>query len=757
MALGRNNEMESATESSQTTTTTTPPLAVSQSPTDGAGSGSNSNDLNMMLMQIEQIRAQLNRIILGPAPDPFQVEKLSAQLASLLRAVGQGRVEQQGQAAAAYDSVAPYFPLPPPPAYEMVFAAAGADADATPAVPAVYSLHPITHTTPRLSQIPGRMASTPLVLRGIYSIMFAKTDADLHAGFQKLSGCSKEVPEVGLFKALCYLEGFGTTKQVAAARETLQEHKAEPRVKAVLAKSHYDEENYETADVLLNEALEANDPYALLIYARCLLHGIGTLPRPSDAHSTLMRLAQAGSSGPDFAIVQALAEVELMRFDVRVNKPASDLEQRLSRIQMSCIWPACYEAGVVVVEALGHHPGALKAITAAADAKHYPACVLLAQAYDGLATSLLKLQKDISRAMRYRGYAALYQGAEEQVAVANQLCARGDYEVAFELYVTAASLGSIEASAKAGTMLARGQGVEVSYAKAFTHLHRAALAGHKEVYGDLGVCYERGWGVGQDCKKAVEWYTKAAEQGNAGAQFKLGRCYYNGHGVTQDFKQAVEWYAKAAEQGDADAQFNLGVCYYNGHGVTCDYKQAVERFTKAAEQGDADAQFHLGRCYYNGHGVTQDCKQAVEWFTKAAEQGHAVAQSNLGHCYSYGHGVTEDYQKAVEWFTQAAKQGHAVAQFNLGVCYYNGGGATQDCEKAVEWYTKAAEQGDADAQNNLGRCYDNGHGVTQDYEKAVEWYTKAAEQGNAEARFNLGRCYDNGHGVTRDFKQELRE
>jgi len=72
---------------------------VSQRPTESAGSGSNSNDLSVMHMQIEQIREQLDSLILGPAQNPLQVEKLSAKLASLLRDVAQ-REMQQGQAGA---------------------------------------------------------------------------------------------------------------------------------------------------------------------------------------------------------------------------------------------------------------------------------------------------------------------------------------------------------------------------------------------------------------------------------------------------------------------------------------------------------------------------------------------------------------------------------------------------------------------------------------------------------------------------------
>jgi len=105
-------------------------------------------------MQIEQIRTQLDRLILGPAPDPFQVENLSAELASLLKAVAQECVKQQGRAAATYGSVAPHSPLPPPPAHEMV-AAAAASATAASATASATALA-VKLYSPSFPQLPGR-------------------------------------------------------------------------------------------------------------------------------------------------------------------------------------------------------------------------------------------------------------------------------------------------------------------------------------------------------------------------------------------------------------------------------------------------------------------------------------------------------------------------------------------------------------------------------------------------------------------------
>ena len=147
---------------------------------------------------------------------------------------------------------------------------------------------------------------------------------------------------------------------------------------------------------------------------------------------------------------------------------------------------------------------------------------------------------------------------EQQFQQGFEATTRGDYKIAFKLWLPLAEQG---------------------YASA---------------QFNLGLMYSKGRGVKQDDFEAVKWYRQAAEQGYAQAQYNLGVMYYNGRGVKQDDFEAVKWYRKAAEQGDADAQANLGSAYGAGRGVRQDYAEAVKWVKKAAENGSADGQFKLG-------------------------------------------------------------------------------------------------------------------------------------------------------------------
>ena len=142
---------------------------------------------------------------------------------------------------------------------------------------------------------------------------------------------------------------------------------------------------------------------------------------------------------------------------------------------------------------------------------------------------------------------------EQQFQQGFEATTRGDYKIAFKLWLPLAEQGDVAAQ------------------------------------NNLGLMYENGQGVKQDYAEAVKWYRKAAEQGNANTQFNLGVMYSNGKGVKQDDVEAVKWYRKAAEQGDASAQFNLGVSYYKGKGVKRNPSKAKEWFRKACDNGDQNA------------------------------------------------------------------------------------------------------------------------------------------------------------------------
>ena len=66
-------------------------------------------------------------------------------------------------------------------------------------------------------------------------------------------------------------------------------------------------------------------------------------------------------------------------------------------------------------------------------------------------------------------------------------------------------------------MYAAGQGVTVSYPKAFSLLSKAASAGHPMALANLGVLYESGSGVARDPVLAHTMYSLAVKGGYAAA------------------------------------------------------------------------------------------------------------------------------------------------------------------------------------------------------------------------------------------------
>jgi TPR repeat protein len=106
---------------------------------------------------------------------------------------------------------------------------------------------------------------------------------------------------------------------------------------------------------------------------------------------------------------------------------------------------------------------------------------------------------------------------------------------------------------------------------------------------DLGFMYKFGEGVEVSYEKAFEYYDQAAHLGYAGALFSLGVMYRDGQGVTRSYARAKEYFESAAEQGHTQAMSSLACLYANGQGVERDLTKARELFTNAAEQGHETA------------------------------------------------------------------------------------------------------------------------------------------------------------------------
>jgi TPR repeat protein len=188
-----------------------------------------------------------------------------------------------------------------------------------------------------------------------------------------------------------------------------------------------------------------------------------------------------------------------------------------------------------------------------------------------------------------------------------------------------------------------------------------AEAGDAQAMCDVAQAYRQGDGVTLSFEKAFECYQKAANLGHAQAMSNLGVCYGLGHGVAQSDALAAEWYKKAANLGHAHGMSNLGLCYALGKGVAQNDALAAQWCENAAKLGDAQAMCNLGRCYTLGKGVAQNDALAAQWYENAAKLGNAQAMHNLAEAYRLGDGVTLNLGKAFEWNQKAANLGHARA------------------------------------------------------------------------------------------------
>ena len=69
----------------------------------------------------------------------------------------------------------------------------------------------------------------------------------------------------------------------------------------------------------------------------------------------------------------------------------------------------------------------------------------------------------------------------------------------------------------------------------------------------------QGEGVEVSYERAFEYYEQAAHLGHPAAQFSLGGMYYQGQGVETDVTKAKEWLTKSAAQGYEKAIRNLNI------------------------------------------------------------------------------------------------------------------------------------------------------------------------------------------------------
>lgn len=204
----------------------------------------------------------------------------------------------------------------------------------------------------------------------------------------------------------------------------------------------------------------------------------------------------------------------------------------------------------------------------------------------------------------------------------NEEYENGNYEAAFEIFMTLAKMGEANAQLSIACM------------------------------------YESGMGVQPNPEASVKWYRLAAEQGHPIAQNNLAAVL-----LDTNPKEAVQWLFNAAENNVSFAQSMLGDIYSGFYNLPSDIRdnmrnigEAIKWYKKAGDGGFFCAYHQLGEIFSQGQGVEKNERQALEYFFIAANHGYRPSQETLARAYTDELlGLPKDIKLAQYWFDQAQK------------------------------------------------------------------------------------------------------
>jgi uncharacterized protein len=119
---------------------------------------------------------------------------------------------------------------------------------------------------------------------------------------------------------------------------------------------------------------------------------------------------------------------------------------------------------------------------------------------------------------------------------------KGEYSVAYDLFLRAAIEGSYEAMTQIAVMLEAGLGIERDTEKSIEWDLKAIAAGSKTSLINLGITYRRQG----DIKASKNWFERAFAAGDGEAAFELARLY----SVSEKEDDTIKHYLEAATRSD---------------------------------------------------------------------------------------------------------------------------------------------------------------------------------------------------------------
>ncbi|OCK77349.1 HCP-like protein [Lepidopterella palustris CBS 459.81] len=279
--------------------------------------------------------------------------------------------------------------------------------------------------------------------------------------------------------------------------------------------------------------------------------------------------------------------------------------------------------------------------------------------------------------------------------------------------------------------------------------------------GYLGRMFLRGEGMDQSFAIAYTWFKRGIANGDALSQYSMGLMYLYGLGVSKDPVKAADYFGAAADQDLAVAQVRLGSLFLDQG----DVPTAIRYFELAARNGHIEAFYYLAELSDQGVGRDKSCGVASAYYKIVAEKAETILSSFQEANEAYEDG---DLETALVDFMMAAEQGFEYGQANVAYLLDQAkprftlssfipfakqkASLVGDAGLALIYWARSAKQSNIDSMVKMGDYYLEGLGTPPDQEKAAACYMAAAETlQSAQAMWNLGWMHENGIGIEQDF------
>lgn len=157
----------------------------------------------------------------------------------------------------------------------------------------------------------------------------------------------------------------------------------------------------------------------------------------------------------------------------------------------------------------------------------------------------------------------------------------------------------------------------------------SAKLGYAPAQYSLGLMYLTGDGVDLSYDKAFDWFSKAANQGDSNAMYQLGGLYEWGNGIPESVEKAIWYYSKAKELGNIRAAVSLNLIQASMKPADGSIDPKLRALMKEAERGDPGSQYELGVVFEQGVLAPKNDSEATHWYLLAAYNGSEEAKKRL--------------------------------------------------------------------------------------------------------------------------------